>query len=94
MCPFFLLENFRPLSLWGPLDFLSTHLGTDSLTSSLVKADYLHCGEVKLPCSEAPLPLGAWPSVEELQVASHSLGSGSWRRGEPLGQGHQEPPGP
>ena len=32
-CPFFLLENSRPLSPWGPLDFLSTCLGNDSLIS-------------------------------------------------------------
>ena len=32
VCPFFLLENFRPLSPWGPLDFLSTCLGNDSLS--------------------------------------------------------------
>ena len=32
VCPFFLLENSRPLSPWGPLDSLSTCLGTDSLT--------------------------------------------------------------
>ena len=31
VCPFFLLENFRPLSPWGPLDSLSTCLGNDSL---------------------------------------------------------------
>ena len=31
VCPFFLLENSRPLSPWGPLDSLSTCLGTDSL---------------------------------------------------------------
>ena len=31
VCPFFLLENSRPLSLWGPLDSLSTCLGNDSL---------------------------------------------------------------
>ena len=31
VCPFFLLENSRPLSPWGPLDCLSTSLGTDSL---------------------------------------------------------------
>ena len=30
VCPFFLLENSRPLSPWGPLDFLSTCLGYDS----------------------------------------------------------------
>ena len=30
VCPFFLL-NSRPLSLWGPLDFLSTCLGNYSL---------------------------------------------------------------
>ena len=30
-CPFFLLENSRPLSPWGTLDSLSTCLGTDSL---------------------------------------------------------------
>jgi len=32
VCPFFLLENSRPLSPWGPLDFLSICLGIDSLT--------------------------------------------------------------
>ena len=32
ICPFFLLENSRPLSPWGPLDFLSTCLGIDSLS--------------------------------------------------------------
>ena len=31
VCPFFLLENSRPLSPRGPLDFLSTCLGNDSL---------------------------------------------------------------
>ena len=31
VCPFFLLENSRPLSPWGHLDFLSTCLGNDSL---------------------------------------------------------------
>ena len=34
VCPFFLLENSRPLSPWGPLDSLSTCLGTDSLIPS------------------------------------------------------------
>ena len=32
VCPFFLLENSRALSPWGPLDFLSTCLGNDSLS--------------------------------------------------------------
>ena len=32
VCPFFLLEDSRPLSPWGPLDFLSTCLGNDSLS--------------------------------------------------------------
>ena len=31
VCPFFLLENSRPLSPWGSLDFLSICLGNDSL---------------------------------------------------------------
>ena len=31
VCPFFLLVNSRPLSPWGPLDSVSTCLGTDSL---------------------------------------------------------------
>ena len=31
VCPFLLLENSRPLSPWGPPDFLSTCLGVDSL---------------------------------------------------------------
>ena len=34
VCPFFLLENSRPFSPWGPLDFLSTCLGNDSLKLS------------------------------------------------------------
>ena len=34
ICPFLFLENSRPLSPWGPPDFLSTCLGIDSLTSS------------------------------------------------------------
>ena len=33
VCSFFLLENSRPLSPWGPLDFLSTSLGIDTLTA-------------------------------------------------------------
>ena len=32
VCPFFLLENSRPLSPWGPLDSLATCLGNDSLS--------------------------------------------------------------
>ena len=32
VCLFFLLENSRPLSPWGPLDSLSICLGTDSLS--------------------------------------------------------------
>ena len=36
VCPFFLLENSRPLCP-GPLDFLSTCLGNDSLTTALLK---------------------------------------------------------
>ena len=38
VCPFFLLENSRPLSPWGPLDSLSTYLGTDSLTPICVSS--------------------------------------------------------
>ena len=46
VCPFFLLENSRPLSPWGPLDFLSTCLGNDSLNwKSTLK-----------PCGGFPLP--------------------------------------
>ena len=40
VCPFFLLDNSRPLSPWGPLDSLSTCLGTDSL--NIGKATQLH----------------------------------------------------
>jgi len=36
VCPFFLLENSRLLSPWGPLDFLSTCLGNDSLSSKIM----------------------------------------------------------
>ena len=35
VCPFFLLENSRPLSPWGPLDFLLTCLGNDSLSKNI-----------------------------------------------------------
>ena len=41
VCPFFLLENSRPLSPWGPLDSLSTCLGNDSLTPT---GDFPHPG--------------------------------------------------
>ena len=34
VCPFFLLENSRPLFPWGPLDSLSTCLGNDSLMTT------------------------------------------------------------
>ena len=33
VCPFFLLENSRPFSPWGPLDFLSICLGIDSFNN-------------------------------------------------------------
>ena len=39
VCPFFLLENSRPLSPWGPLDTLSTCLGNDSITTKITKAN-------------------------------------------------------
>ena len=35
-CSFFLLENSRPLSPRGPLDFLSTYLGINSLMITLI----------------------------------------------------------
>ena len=40
--PFLFLENPRPLSPHGPSDFLSTCLGTDSLTLSTSAACELH----------------------------------------------------
>ena len=44
VCPLFLLENSRPLSPWGPLDFLSTCLGIDSLTCPLpTPGGFLFC---------------------------------------------------
>ena len=39
VCPFFLLENSRPLSPWGPLDSLSTCLGTESLSTDYLELD-------------------------------------------------------
>ena len=33
VCSFLLLENSRPLSHWGPPDFLSTYLGIDFLNT-------------------------------------------------------------
>ena len=42
VCPFFLLENSRPLSPWGPIDFLSTCLGNDSLINvNGIKNNYI-----------------------------------------------------
>ena len=35
-CPLLLLENSRPLSPWGPLDFLSNYLGINSLMITLI----------------------------------------------------------
>ena len=35
LCPSFLLENSRPLSPWGPLNFLETCLGNDSLRNMI-----------------------------------------------------------
>ena len=40
VCPFFLLENSRPLSPWGPLDSLSTCLGNNSLSHDLVLSSH------------------------------------------------------
>ena len=42
VCPFLLLENSRPLSPWGPLDFLSTCLGIHSLTIRQTYSIKLH----------------------------------------------------
>ena len=39
ICPFFLLENSRPLSPWGPLDSLSICLGNDSLSCNTVAGE-------------------------------------------------------
>ena len=46
VCPFFLLENSRPLFPWGPLDSLSTCLGTDSLRTLHWKLEAAHRGNV------------------------------------------------
>ena len=51
VCPFFLLESSRPLSPWGPLDFLSTCLGNDSLSfpgGSVVKNLSSNAGDTGL----------------------------------------------
>ena len=42
VCPFFLLENSRPLSPWGPLGFLSTCLGNDSINSRPTLSVYIN----------------------------------------------------
>ena len=63
VCPFFLLENSRPLSPWGPLDSLLTCLGNDSLIgfpdSSVGKESAYNAGEpVQLLGQEDPLEKG------------------------------------
>ena len=46
-CPFFLLENSRPLSPWGPLDSLSTCLGTDSLKRLMLVLKLQYFGHLR-----------------------------------------------
>ena len=51
VCPFFLLENSRPLSPWGPLDFLSTCLGNDSLIYNIKFQDEAASADVEATLS-------------------------------------------
>ena len=44
VCPFFLLENSRPFSPWGPLDSLSTCLGNNSLKLNIQKTKIMASG--------------------------------------------------
>ena len=43
VCSFFLLENSRPLSPWGPPDFLSTCLRIDSLIVIIISKTIVSC---------------------------------------------------
>ena len=66
VCPFFLLENSRPLSPWGPLDFLSICLGIDSLT--LIPGSGRSPGEgngnpLQYSCLENPVDGGSWQAT-------------------------------
>ena len=67
-------------SLMFPRSLPGLQAVSQSQTPGPVKADYIHYGEVTLPCSEALLSLGAWLSVEELWVFLLCLGSGSWSK--------------
>ena len=51
VCPFFLLENSRPLSPWGPLDFLSTCLGNDCLIYNIKFQDEAASADVEATLS-------------------------------------------
>ena len=62
VCPFFLLENSRPLSPWGPLDSLSTCLGNDSLKCMKVKSD----SEVAQWC---PTFASTWTVTHQAQLS-------------------------
>ena len=66
-CPFFLLENSRPLSPWGPQDSLSTCLGNDSLSFSSS-----HVWMWELDCEEswAPKNWCFWTVVLEKTLES------------------------
>ena len=58
VCPFFLLENSRPLSLWRPLDSLSTCLGNDSITTKF-GGNFVHthhCDQNSLEGQKEQLP--------------------------------------
>ena len=70
-CPFFLLENSRPLSPWRPLDSLSTCLGNDSaLTKIKHKEQILKAAREKQKITHKGIPIRitADLSTENLQA--------------------------
>ena len=81
-CPFFLLENSRPCCPWGPLDSLSTCLGTDSLIlSPECGSDQVHFREdVKTLPQAKKIDWGvrAWSSILDcVRQSSKGLAKGS-----------------
>ena len=61
VCPFFLLENSRPLSPCRPLDFLSTYLGNDSLEGYLPSTPLEGARDLALPVSLLRQRHWFWP---------------------------------
>ena len=71
VCPFLLLENSRPLSPWGPPDFLSTCLGVDShswVKSMATSQNVSHSWNRKDICH---LTVGRLPNVTQVENSKY-----------------------